>query len=179
MEPGDLDVIAAIAERIHPRLPERPEVLAEKQQLFTEGCFALIQAGAIAGYGLSHPWRCNSIPPLDALLGTLPAHPDCLFVHDAVVLPDARGRGAAGALVNRLVALACARKLACLTLISVYGTHPLWARYGFDVAQDPSLAAKLASYGDTACVMRRAVSSDGGDRSCGTRAETSSAPTTE
>jgi GNAT superfamily N-acetyltransferase len=157
MEPADLDAIAAIAERIHPALPERKEVLAEKRHLFAAGCFALIEAGAVVGYGMSHPWRHDSIPPLDTLLGTLPADADCLFVHDVVVLPQARGRGAAGALVDRLVALARARKLACLTLVSVYGTDPLWARYGFAVVEDPSLAAKLASYGGTARIMRRAV----------------------
>jgi ribosomal protein S18 acetylase RimI-like enzyme len=156
-EPADLDAIAAIGNRIHAGLPERPAVFAEKLRLFPEGCFSLIQTGEIVGYGISHPWLLDSIPPLDAFLGELPASPDCLFVHDVAVLPRARGRGAAGALVDMLVALAQQRALAALALVSVYDTHALWARYGFAAVEDSSLAAKLASYGDTARTMRRAI----------------------
>jgi GNAT superfamily N-acetyltransferase len=157
-EPADLDAIAAIGNHVHAGLPERPEVFAEKLHLFPDGCFSLVQRTEIVGYGISHPWRRDGIPPLDTLLGALPAAPDCLFVHDVVVLPQARGRGAAGALIDRLAQLARQRKIAVLALVAVHDTAPLWARHGFTVVQDASLAAKLRSYGERACYMRRAAS---------------------
>ena len=64
----DLEAISAIAARIHPDLPERPDVLAEKMRLYPDGCRVLIACDEIAGYGLSHPWKQQRIPPLDALL---------------------------------------------------------------------------------------------------------------
>jgi len=155
MTAADLDAVAAIADEIHAALRERPVVFAEKLRLFPEGCFALEQGGAIAGYAIAHPWRRDAIPALDAFLGALPAAPDCLFVHDVVVLPPARGRGAAGAIVATLCDLARVRGLAYLALVSVYGTHRLWQRHGFAVVDDPALAARLAPYGDTARYMRR------------------------
>jgi GNAT superfamily N-acetyltransferase len=151
----DLDAISAIGNRIHAALPERPEVFAEKVQLFPEGCFSLARNATIVGYGFSHPWGLNSVPPLDAFLGKLPAASHCLFVHDVVVLPSARGRDAAGELMSILAGVARQRGLAFLALVSVYGTHPLWARHGFEVVADANLARELASYGSMAQYMRR------------------------
>src|SRR5207244_4287137 len=91
----DLDAIDAIGNGIHLSLPERPEVFAEKLNLFPSGCRVLIYSGEIVGYGISHPWHLNKIPPLDTFLNTLPSQPDCIFIHDVVVLPSARGHGAA------------------------------------------------------------------------------------
>jgi hypothetical protein len=68
----DLDMIKWIADMIHVDLQECSDVFAEKLQLFPQGCFALVQNGAVVGYGISHPWQLNSIPPLDTFLGALP-----------------------------------------------------------------------------------------------------------
>ena len=155
--PADLDAIAAIANQVHVALRERNDVLAEKLRLYPAGCFSLIQAGAVVGYALSHPWPLNSIPALDTFLGAIPAASDGLFVHDVVVLPQARGRGAAAALIGRLADLARRQGLAALALVSVYDTQALWARCGFAVVDDARFAAKLASYGDTARTMRRVL----------------------
>ena len=64
----DLPAISAIAARIHPDLPERPDVFAEKMLLYPDGCRVLVADDAIAGYGLAHPWRQHRIPPLDGFL---------------------------------------------------------------------------------------------------------------
>lgn len=69
---GDLAAISAIAARIHPDLPERPEVLSEKLRLYPDGCCVLAAGNEIAGYGLAHPWMQRQIPPLDGFLDRLP-----------------------------------------------------------------------------------------------------------
>ena len=62
--------------------------------------------GVAAGYALAHPFRFGALPALDALLHALPAGADCLYLHDIAILADARGGGAARALVDILVNVA-------------------------------------------------------------------------
>src|SRR3954454_18624424 len=119
---SDLPAISAIAARIHPDLPERPEVFAEKMRLYPDGCRVFAADDAIAGYGLAHPWKQQQIPPLDRLLERLPDDPDCLYVHDVAVLPDFRG-GVARAYVDIIENLARASGIATLALVSVYATR--------------------------------------------------------
>jgi ribosomal protein S18 acetylase RimI-like enzyme len=152
---SDLPAISAIAARIHPDLPERPDVFMEKMQLYPGGCCALVANDAIAGYGLAHPWTQHNIPPLDGFLERLPGDADCLYIHDVAVLPDFRG-GVARDYVAIIEQLAGASGIARLALVSVYATRPLWERLGFrPVTADTQLRAKLASYGDSATYMLR------------------------
>ena len=88
---SDLPAISKIAARIHPDLPESPEVFAEKMRLYPDGCRVLVADDGIVGYGLAHPWMQHRIPPLDGFLEQLPGDADCLYLHDVAVLPDFRG----------------------------------------------------------------------------------------
>jgi GNAT superfamily N-acetyltransferase len=151
---SDLPDIMTIAARIHPDLPERMEVYAEKLRLFPDGCRVLTANEEIVGYGIAHPWVLQRIPPLDAFLGQLPADADCLYVHDVAVLPDFRGGGTADAYIATIAALARSARINALALVSVYGTHVLWRRLGFRVAApDAGLRARLRTYGETAKYM--------------------------
>ena len=152
---ADLATIDRIGNVTHVAFQERAEVFAEKYERFSEGCFVLVQKGAVVGYCVSHPWRLYSVPPLDTFLGPLPAHPECLFIHDVVVLPQARHGGAPGALIEIIATVARQRDIDLLALVSVYNTHPLWARHGFQIVSDPSLSEKLKSYGNLAKYMVR------------------------
>ncbi|WP_183240791.1 GNAT family N-acetyltransferase [Bradyrhizobium sp. cir1] len=152
---SDLPAISAIAAAIHPDLPERPEVFAEKMRLYPDGCRALIADDETVGYGLAHPWRQHRIPLLDGFLELIPNDADCIYVHDVAVLPDCRG-GVARAYIATIEELARASGIAALALVSVYATRPLWERFGFrPVPADAQFRAKLASYGDGATYMLR------------------------
>ena len=135
----------------------RIEVFEERILRFPEGCRKIIHAGRIAGYGLAHPWMLDAPPSLDAFLGKLPIQPDCLHLHDAVVLPGLPGHGAGPAYIEEMAAVAQAHGFAMLTLVSVYGTNRLGARCGFTVRHTPDLTAKLAAYGSSARYMVRPV----------------------
>ena len=151
---SDLPAIGEIAARIHPGLPERAEVLAEKLRLFPDGCMALATDDAVVGYGIAHPWRLHQIPPLDDFLTQLPDDPDCLYVHDVAVLPTFRGGATAASYIAAITALAKSARIGALALVSVYETNPLWRRFGFRVvAPDAELRGKLRSYGETAKYM--------------------------
>jgi hypothetical protein len=56
MTAADLAAIQQLADTQHVYLPERPEVFAEKFELFRDGCLVLVQEGTIVGYCFSHPW---------------------------------------------------------------------------------------------------------------------------
>ena len=148
---ADLPQLCSIAARVHPGLPERDEVFAEKTRLFPDGALKLVRGGLMSGYGLAHPWALGTAPELDAFLGALPERPDCLYIHDVALLPSARGAGAAEAFVARMETLARARGIAALALVSVYGTAYFWGRFGFAAAEGPD----LASYGEGAAYMVR------------------------
>jgi len=151
----DLADIQKIANVIHPDLSETPEIFAEKLRLFPEGCFVLVENGAVLGYAFVHPWRLNDVPKLDASLLALPHNPECILIHDVAVLPEGRGKGASESLVHRTLRLAKKHNVRVLALVSVYGSHLHWLRLGFELAAVEDLASKLASYGETARYMVR------------------------
>lgn len=152
---SDLEAIQKIASIAHPELSERPEIFAEKLNLFPEGCCVLVQGRIVLGYAFVHPWRLNDVPKLDEFLLSLPSKPDCLLIHDIAVLQQARGNGASELLVERISSLAKRHNVKFLALVSVYGSHLFWTRFGFETATDMTLAPKLTSYSETARYMVR------------------------
>ena len=155
LAPADAAAVRALADTAHPGLPERTEVFAERIRLFPTGCLQLVHAGTLTAYGIAHPWRLDSPPPLDTLLGALPREADCLHLHDVVVAPALRGRGASAAYFAAMETVARDHHLDWLALVSVYGTNQLWSRFGFVERTSPALAAKLAAYGPTARYLVR------------------------
>ena len=154
-ELDDLPIIKRIGDEIHVDLPERLEVLVEKFRLFPDGCSVLSKGGAILGYAISHPWRLYAIPPYDTLLGKLPQSPDCMFIHDVVVLPAVRGLGATGELLQKISDAASDLAISTLALVSVHETYPFWTRHGFTVMADLRVHETLKSYGPSARYMIR------------------------
>ncbi|MCP8939738.1 GNAT family N-acetyltransferase [Alsobacter sp. SYSU M60028] len=157
MEARDLDAVLAVARIVHPSLPERREVFAERLALFPDGCRVLEGPGGLAGYLVSHPWRARQAPKLDTLLGALPPVEGTRYIHDLAIAPEARGQGAGERAVADVVADATRRGAPSLSLVSVYGSAPFWRRHGFAPADAPSLASMLASYGADAVFMERAL----------------------
>ncbi len=154
---SDLGKINEIANAIHLALPERPEIFSEKFQLFPEGCFVLRSHGEAVGYGIAHPWLLESIPPLDTFLKSLPLSPDCLYLHDAAILPKARGHHSSRALILLLEEIARKHQIKALALVSVYDTSPLWKRLGFEIVSTSHVENKLLSYGITARYMQKSL----------------------
>ena len=150
---SDLNAIERIANVVHPDLAERPDVFAEKLDLFPEGCFVLVKHDILWGYAFVHPWNLNDIPKLNQFLFRLPASSECLLIHDVAVLVRARGHGASKFLLERVANLARERGLSCLALVSVYNSHLHWERLGFQIVSNDRLADKLKSYGETARYM--------------------------
>ncbi|GHA21079.1 N-acetyltransferase [Devosia pacifica] len=151
----DMPALADIAAQVHPDYFEDLAVLAEKLTLYPDGARLLEIAGEPAGYLLSHPYPYLSVPPLNRLIGKIPAPADCLYLHDLALLPKARGRGAAGWAVEDLARHAQRQGFSAMALVSVGNSAAFWGRFGFSPVDRPELAAKLASYSETARYMVR------------------------
>ena len=149
----DVAAVTALADRVHPGLPERPEVFRNRIGLFADGAIVLDTGAAIVGYGVAPPIERLSPPPLDTILDRLEPSADAFYIHDVVVAPERRGRGEARQGIDRLLGIAA--RFPVTTLISVYRTGPFWARFGFAAIDDTAIGAKLAAYGPDAIYMQR------------------------
>jgi GNAT superfamily N-acetyltransferase len=155
MRTHDIAAVYELSRRVHADYPERPAVLAEKLKLFPAGCFVLEMAGRVAGYCFSHPWH-GAPPPLDELLGALPAAPSVYFIHDVTLDERERGRGHAAAIVPMLIGVARDCGALRLMLVAVNGAEKFWNRFGF--AEVPDMQATVrAKYGPRAVAMERAL----------------------
>lgn len=147
MEAGDLDGVVAVARVAFPDHPEDRACFAERLALCPALCAVLADAdGAVAGYCIAYPWPLGAIPPLNTLLGSLPARADAHYLHDLALLPTARGAGHAATGLARLFAQVATP----IALVSVNRSGDFWAAQGFAEIDRPDLHTKLASYGPDA-----------------------------
>lgn len=149
--------LVRLADKIHPDLPESDQVFAERVMLFPSGCLALMsgESDELYGYVISHPICHRQPPALNSLLGEIPPGADQYYIHDLVLLPEVRGRGFAQECISMLSAVAERCGYATTCLVSVYGTAPFWAHFGFVQPNDmdADLERKLRGYGDDATYL--------------------------
>jgi hypothetical protein len=157
MRPADLPAVNALAALLHPDYPEDAVVFAERLRLYPPGCHVLERDGEIAAYVVSHPWLDRAPPPLNTLLGELPARPTTYYLHDLALMPEVRGSGASVQVVEALAGQARNEDLPSLSLIAVNGSAGFWQRQGFAAVVDDTLAEKLRSYGDDAQFMMQTL----------------------
>ena len=157
MTTADLPAVEAIGCTVHPGLPEEPAVFIERLGLYPAGCLVMLMNDAIAGYAISHPWWLEQPPKLNSFLGELPQDPGTFYIHDLALLPQARGTGAGGRLVDRLVEQARREHLRQMSLVAVSGSSGFWQRHGFRAVDDAAIAQRLGSYGGTARFMVREI----------------------
>ncbi|WP_404335478.1 GNAT family N-acetyltransferase [Sphingomonas sp. MMS12-HWE2-04] len=153
MTAGDLDGVVAVAAVAFPDHPEGRACFAERLALAPETCFVLQGGEGVAGYLIAYPWPLGSIPPLDTLLGSLPADRAAWYLHDLALLPEARGTGQAAA----GLALLFARIGGSIALVSVNESAAFWRSHGFVETE----LASLSSYGPHARYMVRGVTKAG------------------
>lgn len=153
MTADDLDGVVAVAAVAFPEHPEGRACFAERLALAPGTCFVLEDGDGVAGYLIAYPWPLGSIPPLDTLLGALPAEQDSWYLHDLALLPGARGTGQAAAGLTLLFA----KVHAPIALVSVNDSAAFWRSHGFAEVE----SAGLSSYGPQARYMVRGVTKPG------------------
>jgi len=155
MTASDLAQVQALADAIHLDHPEDASIFAERLHLYPQGCFALEENGRLIGYALTHPWHFGKPPALNSRLGEIPPSATTYYVHDVALLPEARGKGYAAQIGERLAAHAAQAGFGNLSLVAVNNSQGFWERLGFRVVHDPGLEDKLLTYGPDAVLMAR------------------------
>ena len=155
MAVADLPAVSALSSTVHPKHPERPEVLDEKFRLHPRGCFVLAAGKSISGYCFSHPWTRGSVPALDTFLDRLPERPTTYYVHDLTLDETLRGHGLGRAIVPMLFECARFHGISHLSLVAVNRRGPFWQAAGFKRTADEALQATTrAKYGDAVHMER-------------------------
>ena len=116
-------------------------------------CWMIGSEARMDAYLLSHPWPSMSPPSPDTILTA--AEGDCWCIHDLTIAPHARGEGLA-----RPLLAACFDahpEIIRSELVAVPGAAPVWSRLGWSevTGVPPTLAAKVAGYGDGSVYMAR------------------------
>ncbi|HET6537886.1 MAG TPA: GNAT family N-acetyltransferase [Sphingopyxis sp.] len=156
MVKADLDGVVDVARTAFPDHFEDRACFAERLELYPQGCFVLERdARKIAGYLIIYPWLASSAPPLNILIGSLPASPQLLYLHDLAIHPSARGLGLTNSIIHQIAEQAKGEGWEKIALVAVNEAAAFWGKQGFVVSDDPAMAEKLASYGDDARYMMR------------------------
>ena len=156
MKEADLDGVVTVAREAFPDHFEDRACLAERLALFPQGCRMLAEPdGAVRGYLFAYPWRADAAPALNSLIGAIPDDAAVLYLHDMALSRTVRGGGHARSGTEAVVALAHEGGWPAIALVAVNDAAAFWLRQGFEVADPPGMAEKLASYGADARYMVR------------------------
>lgn len=149
MQPADLQFVLEIQSLSYTHIiPESKESFATKLTASPASCFVALVERRVAGYLVALPWSFANPPLLNQTSCTLPAQPDCLYLHDLAVTPVARERGAGRTLVEAFSAHFEKSELPRACLIAIQNSAGYWQRHGFrPVAISAPLQARLSSYG--------------------------------
>lgn len=156
MHGRDVDGVVRVAASAFPDHFEAQACFEERLALFPQGCFVLEAEDEVQGYLIAYPWRFGEIPPLDTLLGGLPQSHETMYLHDLALDAEVHKRGLAWAMIEELAGRVRALGARRIALVSVNRSARFWQSMGFEeVTDDPTISAKLRSYGDGAMYMIR------------------------
>ncbi|WP_162559659.1 GNAT family N-acetyltransferase [Methylobacterium radiodurans] len=157
MRETDLDEVAALADLVFPGHHEDRRFFAERLRLGPATCFVLRDPeDRLEGYLVAYFWRLGVVPPLNAPTGTTSGAPDCVYIHDLALTPEASGRGLATAILRELSDRALARGVSRLALVSVNASAAFWERSGFSGdSWGDAMLDKRSAYGEDARYMVR------------------------
>lgn len=156
MHANDIAGVLAVAGIVHPDFFEEEAVFSDRLTLYPAGCFAYADNTEIFGYGISHPWKLDTVPELNSVLEQLPDDSSTYYIHDIALLPEVRSGGVASRVISLMAAQAEADGFATMALVAVNNSGGFWEKKGFVSRDLPALEGKLKSYSMDARYMVRA-----------------------
>jgi GNAT superfamily N-acetyltransferase len=117
---------------------ESNESFMRRMEQFPEGCMACVNdQDEVIGYMFSHPWKKDSIVPLNCVDLEIPKEDaDCFYVHDIAVLKEHRGKGIGKAFLDMAIALARRHGFDEISGVAVLDSHTYWEKNGFEVGEE-------------------------------------------
>jgi GNAT superfamily N-acetyltransferase len=160
MLPADIASVVRIQSQCYlPGNIESGAVIRARLASATDTAWVAELDGAVCAYLVGYRSRFGQVGALGD--GFEPAEmPDCLYLHDLAVGPQARGLGLGPLLVAQALAQARREGLPWSALVSVQGSQAFWRQRGFTASRldDPGQALALSSYaGGPACYMTQAL----------------------
>ncbi len=156
------DIASVLHLQTHCYLPDNIEseaVIRARLTTAPDTAWIVELGGAVCAYLVGYRSRLGLVGALGD--GFEPAEaPDCLYLHDLAVGPQARGLGLGPRLVTHALSQARRERLAWAALVSVQGSQAFWRQQGFAARQldDPDQALALSTYaGGPACYMTQAL----------------------
>jgi GNAT superfamily N-acetyltransferase len=119
-----------------PALHESDEAFLGLIAVFPEGAFGFFDGAELCAYAFSVPLPAGTVLELKTPLESLPPGGDTLYIHDVAVAERRRGHGLARRLVAKINDVARERGLRTCELVSVQGSAPFWARFGFEAVAE-------------------------------------------
>ena len=108
-----------------------------RMEQFPEGCAACVNAkDELVGYMFCHPWKKDSIVPLNCEDLVIPDDADCFYIHDIAVIPSYRRKGIARAFLGMAVIFARRNGFDEIKGVAVLDSHSYWAKRGFEVGDE-------------------------------------------
>lgn len=128
-------------------LRESREVFANRFERFGEHFRIAVINGQIVGYMICFPWKLGDTPVNNAVFPEELPEPDCFYIHDIAILPEARGEGISRALLEDAYKTADRLGYDAISLVAVGQSGSYWDRAGF-VTYTRVDAAKLDRISD-------------------------------
>jgi GNAT superfamily N-acetyltransferase len=161
MLPADIPSVVSIQSQCYlPGNIETEAVIRARLACSPDTAWVAEVDGEVCAYLVGYRSRLGQVGALGD--GFEPAtEPDCLYLHDLAVGPQARGLGLGPLLVAHALAQASREHLPWAALVSVQGSQAFWRQRGFTVSRldDRIQGLALASYaGGPACYMTQPLS---------------------
>jgi GNAT superfamily N-acetyltransferase len=119
------------------QLWESNDSFRRRMEQFPEGCIACVNdRDELVGYMFCHPWKKDSIVPLNCEDLVIPNDADCFYVHDIAVIPSYRLRGIARSLMFMAIDMAAKHGFDEIKGVAVLGSHVHWIKLGFEVVEE-------------------------------------------
>lgn len=96
----------------------------------------------IVGYIICFPYKLGEIPKNNAFFAPNLPTPDCFYIHDVTLIPEARGQGLAQLLIESAFTQAKELGLTKISLVSVGQSGNYWDKLGF--VEYPNQTAKIS-----------------------------------
>jgi ribosomal protein S18 acetylase RimI-like enzyme len=104
--------------------------------LFPAGALGAFDDEGLCGFIVGLPLRSGSTLDLHAAPDRIPDDADVFYVHDIAVARRCRGRGVGSRLAAALLVAARAAGFTRAELVSVQGSAPFWAAFGFRAVRE-------------------------------------------
>lgn len=152
-------VMAIQAECYVRQLNESETVIGARLEQMPQTNWVFAVDGQAVAYLVAYRTRRGKVTPFDGVFPSID-DADCLYLHDLAVSAQARGRGAARALVEHALELGARMRLAYSALVSVQDSCSFWEAQGYRVVDSlsPIQHQHLASYAVPGCYMERCLS---------------------